>query len=371
MSIDRDDNIEGIRTGVGKLRACAAAEETRAESRLRAAVAQLGQPDELWIDDRLRAEITNSLSGMIGAIEVELRARAGRSLAMRGGTELADLVIAPATGVENTLLGAGLLTAPDLVHELVARVMQDLIGEALPPVAPIDSDGPSLMVRLATAPDGTVASLATTYMTASARRRGPREGNGPARTDLPAELHHRLVWWTAAAIAAGLPAVENGGQVAVDRALTDAALRSLAGHDEGDRVEAVAMQLAAAIEATPEELPGLVAEALQDRHLPLFIALLAHAVGVDFDSMREIVLDPAAERLWLVARSLDLPREVIARIGLSLCEADPRRDLDAFADRIDSIAAINAEDARLALAPLRRHPEFRAAARALARGVAA
>jgi hypothetical protein len=244
-----------------------------------------------------------------------------------------------------------------------------MIGDALPSTAPLDDDRPSLIVRLATSPDGIVSAMATTLMSTEARRRAPQESGAPLRTDLPAELHHRLVWWVAAAIAAQLSPVAGPAHVAVDRALTDAALRSLAAHDEGDRIEAAAMQLVAAIDAHASELPGLLDESLQDRRLPLFIALLAHAIGTDYDLVRDIVLDPAADRLWLTLRALNLPRETIARIGLALSEADTRRDIDTFADRLGTIMAIDPDEARSAMVSLRRHPEFRAAARAIARGM--
>ena len=58
----------------------------------------------------------------------------------------------------------------------------------------------------------------------------------------------------------------------------------------------------------------------------------------------------------------------IARIGLALSEADPRRDLDSFAEALDDIAATPAPDARAALAPLLLHPDYRSALLALARG---
>lgn len=368
MSIDRDDTDEGIRVGAGQLLARAAGAEARAEARLRAAVVQLSQPDQWRIDDRTRAQVSTTLSGMIAAIEGELRGHAARSLSLHDHPALGEAIGASREGVEAALTSAGLLEAPDLVAELLARVAQDMIGEALPAQAPNDGESDSLIVRLATGADSIVAAMATVYSGAEGRRRAPSEGNAALRTDLPAELHHRLVWWVAAGIAAALPPITGAERAAVDRALTDAALRSLAAHDESDRVEAAAMQLAVAIEATPAELPELAAEALRDRRLPLFVALLAQAMGVEYEMMRDIVLDPAGERLWIVARALDFPRPVLAQIGFALCEADPRRDLDGFADQLDMLLQIDPDEARLALAPLTRHPDFRAASRALAQG---
>jgi hypothetical protein len=191
-----------------------------------------------------------------------------------------------------------------------------------------------------------------------------------AQTELPAELHHRLVWWVAAALRERVAETYEGSIAPLDRALSDAASRSLAAYDEGDRLEAAAMRFAAAIDAQPAELPHLLVETLEDRRIVLFVALLAHALGVGYALAREIVLDPAGDRLWLALRALELTRDTIARIGYALSEADSRRDLESFADTLDVIAAIDAGEARTALAPMKLDPDYRAAVLALGRGPA-
>ncbi len=72
-----------------------------------------------------------------------------------------------------------------------------------------------------------------------------------------------------------------------------------------DRPEAVAMRLAAALDARADELAPLLVETLADRRLSLFVALIGHALGLDYADAREIVLDPSADRLWLVLRALE------------------------------------------------------------------
>ena len=67
-------------------------------------------------------------------------------------------------------------------------------------------------------------------------------------------------------------------------------------------------------------------------------------------------------------RAADLSRDEIARVALSLAEADPRRDIEAFADRLDAIAALAPAAARDMIAPLTIPRELREAVRALARG---
>ncbi len=80
-----------------------------------------------------------------------------------------------------------------------------------------------------------------------------------------------------------------------------------------------------------------------------------------------VVLDPAGERLWLSLRALDLPRSAIARLGFALCEVDPARDVEAFADELDVASSISAQAARDAIAPLGLPADYRAALLALDR----
>ena len=83
------------------------------------------------------------------------------------------------------------------------------------------------------------------------------------------------------------------------------------------------------------------------------------------------MIEPRGERLWPALRAVGLDRPSIARIALSLADADPRRDIEQFADQLDDIAAIDAEAARVALAPLSLPRSFRCAIRALARSAQA
>jgi hypothetical protein len=366
MSSDGGDMNDGVRRGASQLLARAAAADTRADQRLAVAIDDFLLPEDARLDDRARAALGSVLAIIVATIETALRQHAARLLVSRAEPETAQSLLAPAVPVLDRLTAAGLIRDPELMRELIGRVQQDLLAEALPAVAPDNPETPSLVAGLTSHVDHVVAAGAQGLLAAESRRRSSEDGNAP-RTDLPAELHHRLVWWIAAALREAYDGPAGAATLALDRALAEAAQRNLAAHDEGERVEAAAMRLAAAIDPQPAELPALLVEALGDRRLALFIASLAHALGFEYGQAREIVLDPAADRLWLVLRALDLPREAIAKIGLALSEADPRRDIEAFADTIDAIAALPPEDARTALAPLRLHPDYRAALMALAR----
>ena len=339
--------------------------DMRTRRTLAAAIDDLFLPPEARLDDRTRAALARLLDGLSGAVEGEIREHAARQLRHAGDPALADAILGDARPVIDRLATAGLLRDPDFLGECLARVQSELTAAALAPQAPDMPEAPSLLVRLARSPDRVVAAAAAAALAAESARRSIAEGRASAGTGLPAELHHRLVWWVTAVVRERHAIVPGEHHMMLDRALAEAAMRSLAAHDEGDRVEAVVMRLAAAIGAQADELPPLLIEALHDRRLTLFVALIAHALGVAYELARELVLDLEGERLWLVLRALELPRSAIAEIGYLLAEADPRRDVEAFADLLDPVATIDPVTARLAIAPLTLHPDYRAALLAL------
>jgi hypothetical protein len=360
MSIDRDDTDKGIRADAGSLRTGAAAAEMRARDELDWAVQDLAIPETARIDERTRASAHWTLSSTLAAIETAMRKHAGRLLVARGEPEAALAMVEPKQSVIERLWQSPILRDPGLTRELLARARQDLVAEALPTRAPASSEAPSLLSELTAHDDAVIAAGAMQLLSAESRRRAERQL--PAtRSDLPAELHHRLVWVVAAAIRA-----QHGESApAADNALVEAAQRSLAAHDEGDRLEGAAVRLASAIDAHPGELPDLLIGAIEDRRLALFIALLAHACAISYAQAQQLVLDRDPAQLAVALKALDVPRAAIAKIGHVLCEADPRRDLDALADVVDSVDHVAPADAQAALAELRLPQDYRDARLAL------
>jgi hypothetical protein len=330
----------------------AAAARLRASERLAVAMADVFLPEDARLDDRTRLALADRLGRLVGGLEAELRRQAARLLAARGAEAAAASLQGSRAGLAlERLTRAGLLRDEALVEELLAQTQLALTAQAMPAAGGEDA---SLLVRLAAVPDRVVAAAAQALLVADSREEAM----------LPAELHHRLVWQVAAAIR------PDPSDAETDRAIAEAATRSLAAYDEGERPEAVAARLAAAIDARPDELAPLLLEALGDRRPGLFTAVLAQAVGIDTAQLRTVVLEPEGERLWLALRAARLDRQTIARIALTLADADPRRDIEGFADQLDRIAAVEPADARLALAPETLNPAFRAAIGALARSIA-
>lgn len=360
MSKPIGDMRKGAHDGAQALLARTAAADAAAHRALGAAIADFAICDDDRLDERTRAALARLLRALIATVEGEVGGHAARLLRAQGETALADALEAR-DGVAATLHASGFLRDPALMGELIARVRQDLLAGGMAAQAQDEPERASLLNRLAQHPDRLLAQGAAAVLVSESRRRSVPD-NGPlTQSDLPAEQHYRLVWQVAAALRAGVAGVAP----ALDRALAEAAQRSLAAHDEGDRLEAAAMRLAVAIDARRDELPELMAEALGDRRVALFAALLAHALRIDFDGARAMTFDAASGRLWVALRALDFNRAAVATIGVALSEADPRRNVEAFADQLDSIMAIGVEEARAAIAPLSLPADYRAALLAL------
>lgn len=342
MSLEHQGSAPDIAAGAARIVARAGRAAGAEERRVAVTIEDFFLPDDGRLDDQARAAVTALLDVVVAAIESQLIAFAART------------VEGPIAGkVLPRLVESGLLRDRALMKELVGRAREELVGEALSlSVARTEQSG--LLARLVDCPDGVVAAAAAAFLVAESRVRA-------GRCDLPFALHQKLVWWIAAALRE-----QRAPDQEFDRALADAAARSLNAHDDGDRVESAATRLAAAIDARPEELGMLLADALADARPALFVAAIARAARLDYREARAIALDPDGDRLWLVLRARGLDRPTIARIGLLLADADRRRDIESFADSLDAIVAIGSDDAIRAIAPMQLHPDFRAALHALA-----
>lgn len=318
------------------------------------------------IDDRTAAALDRMMRQMTGSVERTVRDRTARLLVSRGEAALAESVRSGSDCFDR-VHAAGLFREPSLFAELFARVRLDALNRALP-VSPSDhADQPTMLVRLAQAGDRLVATAAVGLLAAYARR-SPEHEDGMPAVELVRSLHARIAWWVAAALR-DMHGAQAGEHIDIlDAALSESVRRALDAQDELTPLETAAMRLAHAIDAQPAELPPLIAEAVGERRLVLFVALVARASGLSFDRVRDIVIDPDGDRLWIVLRALNIPRPTLARLAFAFAEAEPERDIEAFADRLDLLMAIEPAAARKALAPMALDPDYHAAMLALGPG---
>lgn len=338
----------------------AAAADVRVDARLATAIADIFLPDRDRLDERTRAAVARLMEATVAAAERDIAGHAARLLATRGHGVAAQRLSTNHPLALPRLVASGLLRDADIMAEVIAQARIDLIDEAL--VANrAPGARPTLLARLTESRDGVIRSRAVTYLVADSRRRVPTAAR---RAELPQVLHRRLAWWIAAALREQLGQAADG---TVDRALAEATQRSLDAQEEGERIAALASNLAVALAPDEAELPALLVESLVEGRLALFVALMAQAAGIDMVEARGLALDVDSERLWLALRGIGLSREEIARIGWLLSEADGWREAERLADVLAPIAALEPATAAQVVAPLALDRDYRAAVRALAR----
>lgn len=363
MSDTSSDEDGAIGAAASALLARAEAADTRAMRALASALTELGLADAMRLEDRARAALSAFFHGCIAALSGELREYATRMLGSRGAAELAAR-LAGVSQQEVVSLATHLLTADTaIVEEGLARVRLELLAASLPVEAPAISETPSLLAQLVRSPDRVVASAAADMLAGGSARRDCAAGHGGPDCRMPAALQRKLVWSVAGALIHASGERQRGGLL--DRTVTEAARRNLAAHDDQQRLEAVALRLARAIDARADELPLLLEDCLRDRQLMLAVALIAHALDLSFEAIRALFVDATDDRLWFALRALDLPRPAIARIAFQLSEADPRREIEAIADSLDVVMTLDPAAARGAIASLGLESDYRAALLAL------
>lgn len=339
----------GVRpSAVLDLAARAAAAETHADALRDATARDFAIPEALRLDERTRSGIALRIESIITSIEAGL---------LHAVAPLGFPGIGPTLPL---LRRAGLAADAALVGEVLAQVRLDQLAQGLPHHAPRDPARPSLLGRLAEHPVEALAGAARSLMVAESSARSPEAGHW----QLPRDLHRQLLWWVAAAMREQAGTL---GGVALDEALCAAVAAEHARFEQRaqDQPEAASCQLVALLAPAPRERAAMLVEALADRRLPLFLALIAQAGGIAFADARALVLDPGAERLLLVLHALAIPRDSLAQIGFLLCDADPGRDLPALVDALDALDAQDFGAGRDLLARLRLDAGYRAARSAI------
>jgi hypothetical protein len=322
-----------------------------ARARVAAAAADLALPQSLRLSDRQRTTILALLASLIRSVEDALRAElagAAPGEALQAALSSAHVEIAVPV-----LAGKAPLAEPALVDLLLRRAEEHRLHRAA-------AGENALLVELAGSGDEPVAREAMALLIA---QNGRLDGFGEPvlpRGDLPAELQHHLVWMIAAALRRYMVARHGADPAACDAAVDAAASRVLGAHDEGDTAEARAMRLAMALrDAGRLEEPGLLARAITQGSLPLFLALLASRTGLGVAAVWELLSDGSGPVLLL--RAAGLARDEAAAILLAWGLPEP-----ALAAALDRLDGTGLEAAQSILTLWRADPGYRAAVARLA-----
>jgi uncharacterized protein (DUF2336 family) len=297
-----------------------------ARERLAVAAADLTIPHALRLTEWQRATVSGILSKLVRTVEDELRVSLTEMPAIRDNDALHAAISAAHVAIAAPILErSGAHIERPLVAALIRRAEEHRRHRAR-----AGAEG-GLLLELIRDEDEAVAEQSMAIVIAQSRRFDRFSEPVAARTELPAELEHRLVWRVAAALRLYMVDRHGLAPAAADEAAVAAAERLLAGYDEGDSLDARSMRLARRLQETGRLTDSVLERALSDGALPLFLAGLAVRAGLSQSSAWEILSEPGGRGAVLLLKSAGIARSEAASILLALGgEEGVERQVDMF-----------------------------------------
>jgi uncharacterized protein (DUF2336 family) len=363
---DRDYASAPGASAEGLLSAAARAADG-ARRRLSTTLVDLFLPGDTRLSDHQRITMARILGALVMAVEDEFRRLLIDTLGERVRSELvAALATARVEIAAPILERARLLHDQELIAALLRRADEHRISAGLRRTGELrGGHGSALVDRLLDHPDPAISAAAMALLIADSRRYDRFGDAILARTDLPAELQHRLVWWIAAALRDYMIERHAVDATAADRALVGTATAMLAGYDEGDTLEGRAFYLAHLLLRDDAVDDALLAEAVNEGRLALFVAALALRAGIEGQAAWEMAADVTGSRLAVLLRAIDCRRDIAGGIMLRLAMAEGR-DEEQLSLHLEAFDLLEPERARDALRPWRLDGDYRRAIAALA-----
>lgn len=303
--------------------------------RVSAALADLGLEEPLRLSEWQRTTIGALLAGLVAATEDELRAGIAQRLPRSTDPSIHAALTAASVPIAAPMLrrASGFPGAP-----LVAFLLRRAAEHRFHRLGDRDS---RLLVDLAADKDGGVAASAMAVLIAQSVRLDAFGEPTIGRSDLPAELEHRLVWTVAAALRRYLVETRQLAADTVDAAVAAAASDLLSGYDEGESLGGQAAALVRGLAASGRLSDDLVTGFLDAGNLPLFVAALAARAAIDADGVWELISDPEGLGPALVLRAAGIARANAAAALLRLAEGEA-----AAARLVERFDALDEPEAR-------------------------
>ncbi|MBV9884558.1 MAG: DUF2336 domain-containing protein [Sphingomonadaceae bacterium] len=327
-----------------------------ARERFAVAATDLLLPDQARLSEWQRLTAASLLTRLLRGLEDQMRGRL--AIHFEGHDALHAALSSAHVPIALPILErAHVLRDAELSNVLVRRVEEHRYWKAHAPAA----EGGDLLSLLVRDADDEVAAEAMELIIARSRRFDRFQEPSIGQVDLPAELQHKLVWLIAAALRHYI--VQHHRVAAVDAAIEETASALIAHHDEGATLEARAVRLAHRLHALGRMDGALLARALSEGLLPLFIAGTAALCLLDYAAAWEVLADPRGRGPALLLRAGEVERDAAAAILLLLNSRAPLvsgAEGDATAAQLDLFDTIDAAAARDVLRLWQAHPAYRA-----------
>ena len=295
--------------------------------RLAVAAADLRLEPSLRLTEWQRATVSALSAKIVRSIEDELRTSLAEAAPVQSNEALQAALTSAHVSIAGPILArSGVQADPPFVAALIRRTEEHRLARTR------GTGEAGLLVELIRDSDEQVSEQAMAILIAHSRRFDGFGEPVAARTELPAELEHRLAWRIAAALRTYMTERHLVPPALADQMLVPAAERLLSDYDEGDSLEARAMRLARRLEQLGRLGDALIERSLTEGSLPLFLAFISVRAGLARDAAWEIVSDPRSRGAPLLLKASGLEREQAASIllGLAAFEDEVPAQLDLF-----------------------------------------
>ncbi|KKC27600.1 DUF2336 domain-containing protein [Sphingomonas sp. SRS2] len=358
MGLD-DERLDGMRPAVTRWLSDAARALDGIESRIDRAASDLFHNDAFSLSDQQRAQITQLMRALIGAIEDELRIHIGNALPADASPELAAALGSARVPIALPLLErTQLLRDPDLVSAMLRRVDEHRLAIILGRDSPYHVA--DLAQRLLDLGDETIAEAVMALLIAESRRYDQFGDPALARTDLPPGPHRRLLWAVAAALRHYLIRQHAVPDTQADLLLAGAARNLLAEHEDADTLEGRAEALALLLADRELIDDALLTAALEEGWLALFTAALAQRAKMDSPGVWSMVADPSGMMLSTLLRAVDCGREAAVTMLWRIGSAEGASE-ETLVERANAFDGLSVHDAAEAVLIWRLDPNYRRA----------
>ena len=358
MGLD-EERLEGMQPATARWLSDAARALDGIESRVDRAASDLFHNDAFSLSDQHRAQITQLMRALIGAIEDELRIHIGHALPADASPELAAALGSARVPIALPLLErTQLLRDPDLVSAMLRRVDEHRLAIILGRDSPYHVA--DLAQRLLDLGDDAIAEAVMALLIAESRRYDQFGDPALARTDLPPGPHRRLLWAVAAALRHYLIRQHAVPDTQADLMLAAAARNLLAEHEDADTLEGRADALAALLAERELIDDALLTAALEEGWLALFTAALARRAGMDSPGVWSMVADPSGMMLGTLLRAVDCGREAAVTMMWRIGSAEGASE-ETLVERANAFDALSVHDAAEAVLIWRLDPNYRRA----------
>jgi hypothetical protein len=294
-----------------------------ARARVSAAASDLSIPASLRLTERQRATLSALVPKLLRTIEDELRSILSEAFddeALRSALSSAHLEIAGPI-----LERSGATQDPMLVTALLRRAEEHRLHR-------VGGAENALLIDLAGETDPTIAGEAMALLIAQSGRLDAFQEPLLVRSDLSAELEHRLVWTVSAALRAYVVRQHGVDHGDADALIAAAGARLLALYDEGETLDAHCLRLALALRSAGKLDDQITYRALTDCGLSFFLAVLAVRSGFEAPAVWEILSARGSRGAPLLLRAAGVAREPAGAILFALTrdEAGLVLQLDTF-----------------------------------------